>query len=127
MPQLVFDQTGHIARGFSRIIRIFLSAGVEPAFWLAALVWLALIDPAGPHFTLCPLTNLGVTWCPGCGLGHAVSYALHGEFSNSLHAHFLGIPAVLVLLTRIATLMHEAQIRSLTLDHSHSCQDISHD
>jgi hypothetical protein len=127
MPQSVFDQTGHIARVVSRIIRILFSAGVEPAFWLAALVWLALIDPGGSHFTLCPLANLGITWCPGCGLGHAVSYALHGEFGNSLHAHLLGIPTVLMLLTRIATLMHAARIRSLTLDHSHSFQDISHD
>ncbi|ASU32319.1 hypothetical protein MuYL_0416 [Mucilaginibacter xinganensis] len=47
---------------------------------------------------------MGVTWCPGCGLGHSISFLFHGDIKNSLHAHWLGIPAVGVILYRIVVL-----------------------
>jgi hypothetical protein len=83
--------------------RPFIDAGPEPWIWTAALIWLGCTDPGSSHFTLCPLANLGVPWCPGCGLGHAVGYALRGELARSLHEHLLGIPAVFVLTARVAS------------------------
>lgn len=82
-----------------------LSRNLEAIVWASALLWLALVDPiGGTHITLCPLKNLGMEWCPGCGLGMAVSRALHGELAESLHRHVLGVPAVLILGWRIAVL-----------------------
>ncbi|MBB3970099.1 DUF2752 domain-containing protein [Mucilaginibacter phyllosphaerae] len=70
-----------------------------------ALACLAFTNPAGQsHFSLCPLKLLGFTWCPGCGLGHAISHLFRGDIKASFHAHWLGIPVLAVLLYRIYTL-----------------------
>nr|WP_255476779.1 DUF2752 domain-containing protein [Mucilaginibacter sp. AK015] len=67
---------------------------------------MAFTNPAGQsHFSLCPLKALGLTWCPGCGLGHAISYLFRGDIINSFRAHWLGIPVFAVLLYRIYTLL----------------------
>lgn len=91
-------------------VQSFLSrVGPEPFIWSGALVYLAFINPgSGADFTLCPLANLGFHHCPGCGLGHAVSYALHGDFASSIHAHWFGIPALLILSARIWSMLVHA-------------------
>lgn len=90
------------------ISRIF-QENLEAVIWVSALLWLAFSDPAGGggHITFCPLKNLGLDFCPGCGLGRAVSYAFHGEWAESVHEHLLGIPAILVLTGRVAALARE--------------------
>jgi hypothetical protein len=76
----------------------------ELTFWIAALLSLAFSNPAGPaHYSLCPFKALGI-WCPGCGLGHSISWLFHGDLTNSWHAHWLGIPALLLILYRIYVL-----------------------
>jgi hypothetical protein len=78
----------------------------EVVFWIAALTALAFTDPAGPaHFSLCPFKAMGIAWCPGCGLGHAISWLFRGYIHNSLQAHWLGIPALIIILYRIYTLI----------------------
>jgi len=81
---------------------------VELIFWIAALVLLAAADPAhhqeGKHFTFCPLATLGLSWCPGCGLGRSITQLFHGHVRESLHYHWLGIPAVLIIGYRIMVL-----------------------
>ncbi|MDP2208845.1 MAG: DUF2752 domain-containing protein [Bacteroidota bacterium] len=80
--------------------------GYEPIIWFVALLWLGLSDPhANTNFSLCPLKNTGINDCPGCGLGRSVSYALHGEFSQSFHIHFLGIPTIIILTFRVCSLL----------------------
>ncbi|RYU89643.1 DUF2752 domain-containing protein [Mucilaginibacter terrigena] len=77
----------------------------ELIFWIVALACLAFTNPAGEsHFSLCPLKAFGITWCPGCGLGHAISYLFHGDIKNSFHAHWLGVPVLVVLVYRICKL-----------------------
>jgi hypothetical protein len=72
-----------------------------------AIVALGLFNPASDsHFSLCPLKLLGFGWCPGCGIGHAIAYLLHGDINNSLKAHWLGIPALLIILYRICNLIY---------------------
>ncbi|AYL99563.1 DUF2752 domain-containing protein [Mucilaginibacter celer] len=56
------------------------------------------------HFILCPLKLMGISWCPGCGLGHSIIYLLHGDVAGSFNAHWLGIPATAVILNRIFVL-----------------------
>jgi len=86
-----------------------ISRNLELIFWVAALLCLALTNPSSQsHFTLCPLKLMGLTWCPGCGLGHSMSYLFHGQVSASFHAHWLGIPAVGIILYRITQLFSKA-------------------
>lgn len=80
----------------------------ELIFWAAALASLAFTDPTQTHFVLCPLRLMGFTWCPGCGLGHSIAFIFHGDIKASLHAHWLGIPALLILMHRIVTLLRRA-------------------
>jgi len=83
----------------------FFSRYFELVFWVAALISLAFSNPAGPaHFSLCPLKALGITWCPGCGLGHSIAWLFHGNIPNSWHAHWFGIPALGIILYRIYSL-----------------------
>ncbi|MFD0752091.1 DUF2752 domain-containing protein [Mucilaginibacter calamicampi] len=77
----------------------------ELVFWIAALIALAVCDPAQPsHFTLCPFKLLGITWCPGCGIGHAIAFLFHGDIAGSFNAHWLGLPALGIICWRIITL-----------------------
>jgi Protein of unknown function (DUF2752) len=50
---------------------------------------------------------MGITWCPGCGLGHSIAFLLHGDIRNSFHAHWLGIPALVIILYRIYDLVKQ--------------------
>jgi hypothetical protein len=87
------------------LIRKLFDGYFEFVFWIMALAVLALSDPhEQSHFILCPLRLLGFKWCPGCGLGHAISFLFHGDVQASLHAHWLGIPALLMILYRILQL-----------------------
>ncbi|WP_233276895.1 DUF2752 domain-containing protein [Mucilaginibacter paludis] len=66
------------------------------------MLTLCLSNPyQAAHFELCPLKLLGINWCPGCGLGHSISYLFHGNIPASLHAHWLGIPAIIIIFRRI--------------------------
>jgi len=90
-----------------------ISKYFELVFWVAALIALAMTDPAGKvHFSLCPLKAMGITWCPGCGLGHSISWLFRGDIGNSWHAHWLGIPALGVILYRIYDLSRQ-RVREL--------------
>jgi hypothetical protein len=90
------------------LIKSLFSKYFELAFWLSALIALALCNPSSQaHFTICPLKLMGLTWCPGCGLGHSISWLFHGDLKNSLHAHWLGIPAVVIIVHRIYVLGKE--------------------
>lgn len=81
---------------------------LELIFWITALTSLAFTDPTQTHFVLCPLRLMGFTWCPGCGLGHAIAFLFHGEINASWHAHWFGVPALLILFYRIGTLLNQA-------------------
>lgn len=74
---------------------------IELMCWISALVLLATANPHAHHFTLCPLANLGITWCPGCGLGRSISSLFHGDLSASLTHHWFGIPALILICHRI--------------------------
>jgi len=80
--------------------------GLEAAIWISALIYLAIFnDPFHKHFTICPLSNLGFENCPGCGLGNSISLLLNGYFVESFNAHFLAIPAVIIIVYRVYSLI----------------------
>lgn len=82
---------------------------LELAFWLTAMVLLATAQPhshhSGDHFTFCPLANMGIKWCPGCGLGRSITQLFHGHFKESIEMHWFGIPATLLIFYRIGILI----------------------
>lgn len=85
-------------------MKLFRNINFELPVWILILIYLALINPDAKHFSFCLLNILGFDWCPGCGLGHSMSYALHGRLYSSWQAHYLGVPAMLVLVWHVAKL-----------------------
>lgn len=77
----------------------------ELAFWIVALILLAVMKPTtDPHYSFCIFKMLGLPFCPGCGLGHSISYLFHGDIKASFSAHPFGIFAVAIIMARITTL-----------------------
>jgi len=76
----------------------------EALVWLGGLLILAFLKAGSSHFTICPVKNMGLDLCPGCGLGRSISLFLDGQIPDSLHAHPLGIFAVIILSFRIVNL-----------------------
>ncbi|WP_346236589.1 DUF2752 domain-containing protein [Niabella insulamsoli] len=74
----------------------FLHKYSEVLLWNGALILLGLMNPDN-SFSFCLLKQLGITWCPGCGLGHAIHHTLHFEFLKATQEHILGIPATLII------------------------------
>ena len=72
----------------------------EALIWMGALFILAVSNPAEHHYSLCPLDNLGFSYCPGCGLGRSIGYLFRLDFESSFYSHPLGIPATLMLIYR---------------------------
>jgi Protein of unknown function (DUF2752) len=78
----------------------------EALAWMIALAIPAFINPhAETHFSLCFFDNIGLSWCPGCGLGRSIALLYRGELTASFQAHPLGMFAVIILLYRIVTIV----------------------
>ncbi|MBL0136687.1 MAG: DUF2752 domain-containing protein [Chitinophagaceae bacterium] len=74
--------------------------------WCIALLCPFFIDPAiQDHFSFCLFHQLGITWCPGCGLGRSMAYLYQGELQLSWQTHWLAIPTLLILIARIVQLL----------------------
>jgi Protein of unknown function (DUF2752) len=87
-------------------LRILYRKYFELSFWIAALTLLAVMPPdTNPHYSFCLFKLAGLKYCPGCGLGHSISYLFHGNIRASFSAHPLGIFAVIVILNRIYKLV----------------------
>jgi len=97
----------HLYQVVSKLVSLILKLiGLEATIWIFGLVYLVFInDPQSIHFTICPLANLGIDFCPGCGLGNSISYLFQGEMSASIHAHPLGIFALIIITMRIITII----------------------
>ena len=73
---------------------------------LPLLLFLVFIyHPGESHFTICPLANLGIEFCPGCGLGASISYLFRGDFILSIQSHPLGIFALIIITLRIISII----------------------
>jgi hypothetical protein len=84
----------------------FYKRNFELIFWIAALITTALIPlDASPHYSFCLFKLAGFDFCPGCGIGHSISYLFHGNLSASFNSHPLGLFAVLVIICRISKLL----------------------
>lgn len=89
-----------------RLFRSIKLIGLEGFIWIAALVYLAFFNnPFQTHFTICPLSNAGFEYCPGCGLGNSISLLFNGFIKESFNAHILGIPAIIIIVYRIFSII----------------------
>jgi hypothetical protein len=80
----------------------------EAVLWAIGLIYLLFVNPYQTHeFTFCPFHNLGITFCPGCGLGRSISFFYHGNFIQSFKAHPLGIAAFVLIFYRIVVLFNK--------------------
>jgi len=79
----------------------------ELLIWVAALVWIYFaVDPASTGPGLCVFHRLGFDACPGCGIGRSMHAALHFQWALSWKFHWLGIPAIGIILHRIYTIIN---------------------
>jgi hypothetical protein len=75
---------------------------LELVFWTGSLIAILVLEPdSGSHLSLCPLSQLGFDWCPGCGLGRSMNFLAHGDFKASWSMHPLAILAYAVIFHRI--------------------------
>jgi hypothetical protein len=83
-------------------VKVLFKRYFELAFWITSLIMLALMDPStDAHFSFCFFKFLGLSFCPGCGLGHSISFIFHGNLQASFATHPLGILALFIILFRI--------------------------
>jgi hypothetical protein len=90
----------------NRFSRIYYAIPFEMLVWISGLIILVCYHPLeDQHHSICLLKGLGFEYCPGCGLGRAVSLIFHGEFSRSWQTHPLGFFALGILTHRIFQLI----------------------
>jgi hypothetical protein len=77
---------------------------IEALIWILGLIYLYFVN-SDSHYSFCLFKNLGIDFCPGCGLGRSIHYLMHFEFMKSINTHPLGIFAFVMLLNRIITLL----------------------
>ena len=100
-------------RNFNLLSAAGKVVGVEALIWIAALLFLALIEPAeSTHYTLCPFSAVGIDFCPGCGIGRSISMLYRGDIFGSLKMHPLGIFALTMIFYRIVTLFQKNKIKT---------------
>jgi len=87
-----------------RYLRMLKRVPIEALSWSTGLLLLAIMDTGNDQFSLCPLANMELRFCPGCGLGRSISYFFHGDIAASVKTHPLGIVTIVMLLCRITTL-----------------------
>ncbi len=86
-------------------IKKWLRRNFELLCWSTALILLFFLPENKSDSSLCLFSALGFGKCLGCGIGHAMHYALKLEFVQSFSHHPLGILAVIIIFNRIRQLI----------------------
>jgi hypothetical protein len=105
-PEYIFDDKNPFRVFLQQIKKLWSLIGFEALVWILGLAYLLLFhSPGETHFTICPLSNLGFEFCPGCGLGNSISYIFKGDLITSFQSHPLGIFALIIISFRIITII----------------------
>ncbi len=93
----------------AKLIFHFIRMNLEAFIWIAALLVLALspLPDNQEHLSLCPFHNLGLDFCPGCGIGRSITLFFHAHWKASFEMHPLGGVAVFILLYRIYSIIRK--------------------
>lgn len=81
-----------------------LTRHIELLFWMAAVLLLFFMNTEAGFDSFCFFNWMGIGFCPGCGIGHAIHSALHLQFITSFREHPLGIFAIIIIFNRIKQL-----------------------
>ena len=82
---------------------------LEVWIWIFGLAAVASMDPnSDRHLTIFLPDLLFDIQSPGFGLGHSISFLFRGELNQSLQSHYLGFPAVVIILHRILFLFFKS-------------------
>jgi hypothetical protein len=93
----------------------WIKGHIELLSWCLALLLPLFVNPANTsHFSLCFFKYLGMSSCPGCGLGRSIAYFYQGEVLLSFQKHWLGIATVVLLFHRIIHLLINQNIHHLS-------------
>jgi len=85
---------------------------VEAIIWTGGLLAVGLADPrAESLIELCLFKAVGLSGCPGCGLGHAMGFLFRGEWNLALSSHIFSPVVLVFLLHRIGSLVRSAIYR----------------
>ena len=102
----IFKEKSPVKSLLKKLQKIWLLFGFEAVVWILGLLVLIFIHiPGETHFTICPLANLGIEFCPGCGLGNSISYLFRGDLISSFYSHPLGIFALIIIVLRIISII----------------------
>ena len=102
----IFKEKSPVKSLLKKLQQIWSLIGFEATVWIFGLLFLILIhSPGETHFIICPLANLGIEFCPGCGLGNSISYLFIGDFVTSFQSHPLGVFALIIITSRIISII----------------------
>lgn len=80
----------------------------EIAAFSMGLLLLALMNPGTPNGpSLCVLDQIGISFCPGDGLGHSIAYSFRGDIGNAMESHILGPATIIIIAGRIGYLVRQ--------------------
>ncbi len=88
-------------------IKKWLLHNIELSSWSFALIALFFLPENKSESSLCIFSALGFGKCPGCGIGHAMHYAMKLDFVQSFNHHPLGILAVIIIFNRVRQLINQ--------------------
>ena len=93
----------------------WIKGHIELISWCLALLLPMFVTPVNnSNFSLCFFKYLGMSCCPGCGLGRSIAYLYQGELLLSFQKHWLGIATVVLVLHRIIYLLLYQNIHQLS-------------
>lgn len=92
---------------FFKLLLLIKYRYLEAIIWISALILLAISPVQGDHYSLCVFHSLGFGFCPGCGLGHSITYFFNADINASINAHPFGIFAIGILIYRIFLIFKE--------------------
>lgn len=83
--------------------------------WMALTLGLVLMAAMNPYVdngaSWCLFDQLGITLCPGEGLGHSIAYFVRGDFSHAMQANVMGPVAILIITGRVFYLLHTIYLK----------------
>jgi len=85
---------------------------LELIFWIGSMAAILTINPEVEAISICPLHQMGLDWCPGCGLGRAMNLLASGEFQASWRLHPAAGLAFGVIFHRIWVLVKQLKHRT---------------
>lgn len=109
MPATAFTQQSLSSTMPFSNLRKQVQRYLAPTIWLVLLLLLFFMDATKEGFSFCLFRLAGFVSCPGCGIGHAIHFTLHGQWREAWQAHPFGIPATIGILYHLIHSFYQTQ------------------